>query len=152
MLFPWQKPKEFLTNEEKKQLVEAVQQAEMRTSGEVRVFIESKCRFVNAVDRAAEIFKNLKMYETQERNATIIYVAVKHRQVAVFGDEGIYKAVGEKYWSELVEKMIAAISQKGLAAGIIQAIYELGEALATYFPYDKGIDKNELPDEIVFGR
>lgn len=152
MLFPWQKPKEFLTNDEKKQLVEAVQQAEMRTSGEVRVFIESKCRFVNAVDRAAEIFKNLKMYETQERNATIIYVAVKHRQVAVFGDEGIYKAVGEKYWSELVEKMIAAISQKGLAAGIIQAIYELGEALATYFPYDKGIDKNELPDEIVFGR
>jgi uncharacterized membrane protein len=150
-LFPWQK-KEFLSDEEKTQMVQAVQKAEMRTSGEVRVFIESKCRYMDAVDRAAEIFYKLKMVETKDRNATIVYVAVKDRQAAVFGDEGIHKAVGEQYWADVVQKMIHSIKEKGMTAGIVQAIYELGEALATYFPYDKGTDKNELPDDIVFGR
>ena len=60
-LFPWQKKKEFFTNEEKQQLVDAIQKAEQRTSGEVRVFVESRCRFVNALDRAQEIFLQLKM-------------------------------------------------------------------------------------------
>ena len=93
-LFPWQKKKEFFTNEEKQQLVEAIQKAEQRTSGEVRVFVESRCRFVNALDRAQEIFFRLKMNETELRNATLIYVAVKDKQAAVFGDEGIHQKVG----------------------------------------------------------
>ena len=93
-IFPWKKKKEFFTPEEKQQLVEAINQAEQRTSGEVRVFIESKCRFVDALDRAQEIFFKLKMQETEQRNATLIYVAVKDRQAAVYGDEGIHVKVG----------------------------------------------------------
>ena len=100
-LFPWKKKKEFFTPEEKQQLVDAIQKAEQRTSGEIRVFVESKCRFVDALDRAKEIFFNLKMHETRERNATLIYVAVKDRQAAVFGDEGIHQKVGKQYWEFL---------------------------------------------------
>ena len=56
MRFPWQKKKEFFSAEERQQLVAAIQKAEQRTSGEVRLFIENRCRFVNAVDRAQELF------------------------------------------------------------------------------------------------
>jgi uncharacterized membrane protein len=151
-IFPFKKKKEFFTAEEQQLMVEAIQKAERRTSGEVRVFVESKCRFVYAIDRAHEIFFNLKMHETELRNATLIYVAVDDRQAAVYGDNGIFQKVGSGYWSEVVEKMLLLFRQKQLAGGICQAIGDLGEALSTYFPYNQETDKNELPDELIFGR
>ena len=151
-LFPWQKQKDFFSEEERSQLVAALRKAEQRTSGEVRVFIESRCRFVDALDRAQEIFLKLKMHETEARNATLIYVAVKDHQAAVFGDEGIHHKVGKEYWENEVGKMLLLFKQHKLADGICQAINDLGEALHFYFPYDRDADKNELPDELIFGK
>jgi uncharacterized membrane protein len=150
--FPWQKKEEFFTEEEKQQLVNAIQEAERQTSGEVRIFVESKCRFMDALDRAKEIFFQLKMNETEQRNATLVYVAVKDHQVAVFGDEGIHQKVGEKYWRDEVAKMLLHFKQQHLADGICQAVTDLGQALQLHFPYNRDTDKNELPDEIIFGR
>jgi len=151
-IFPWQKKKDFFSHEENQQLVDAIQKAEHQTSGEVRIFVESKCKYVDALDRAQEIFFSLKMNETELRNGTLIYVAVKDKQAAVFGDEGIHEKVGAKYWKDVVTKMLFQFRHEKLADGICQGIYELGEALKFYFPYHSDTDKNELPDEIVFGR
>jgi uncharacterized membrane protein len=114
--------------------------------------VESKCKYVDALDRAQEIFAGLKMHETELRNATLIYVAVKDKQAAVFGDEGIHQKVGEQYWKDVVNKMLLQFRNQKLANGICLGIYELGEALKSHFPYNSDTDKNELPDEIVFGR
>lgn len=146
------KKKEFFTDEEKQLIVEAVQNAERRTSGEIRVFVEHRCRYVNAIDRAIEIFENLQMHKTQLRNAVLVYVAIKDRQLAVFGDEGIHKKVGNEYWANEVVKMIHAFNRENIAQGIAQCVKNIGEALCTHFPYDKDTDKNELPDDIVFGK
>lgn len=151
-IFPWQKQKDFFTAEEKQRVVEAIRKAEQRTSGEVRVFVESRCRFVDAIDRAMELFYQLKMNETEERNGTIVYVAVKDKQAAVFGDEGIHQKLGQKYWEEEVNKMMVYFKQENLAEGIIQCVSDIGEALYQNFPYDHKTDKNELPDDIVFGK
>jgi len=151
-IFPWQKKKEFFSDEEKQQLIQAIKLAEQKTSGEVRVFIESKCRFVDALDRAREIFFKLEMDQTEQRNATLVYVAIDDHQAAVFGDEGIHQKVGEQYWQDVVKKMLLQFRQQNLAEGICQAVTDLGQALQFYFPYNRDTDKNELPDEIVFGR
>ena len=151
-IFPWQKKKDFFTEEEKQQLVEAIQKAEQQTSGEVRLFVESKCKYVDALDRAYEVFFNLKMNETELRNGTLIYVAVKDKQAAVFGDEGIHQKVGSKYWEDVVSNMLLQFRYQKLADGICQGIHDLGQALKSHFPYNSDTDKNELPDEIVFGR
>ena len=141
-IFPWQKKKDFFTEEEQKQLVDAIQKAEQQTSGEVRIFVESKCRYVDALDRAKEIFFSLKMNETELRNGTLIYVAVKDKQAAVLGDEGIHQKVGQKYWEDVVKKMLLQFRNQKLADGICQGIHDLGEALKFYFPYNSGTDKN----------
>lgn len=151
-LFPWQQEKDFFTPEEKERILDAIRQAEQRTSGEVRLFIESQCRFVDALDRAKEIFFKLEMEKTAERNASLIYVAVKDRQVAVYGDEGIHQKVGQKYWEEEVNKMLVNFKQQHLADGLVLCISDIGEALHQHFPYDRDTDKNELPDEIIFGK
>ena len=151
-LFPWRKPKPFFTESDNQRMVAAIHNAEHQTSGEVRVFVESRCRFVYAVDRAQEIFFNLNMQQTAERNATLIYIAVKDKQAAIYGDEGIHQKVGAKYWEDIVAKMLLHFRQEKLADGIIHGIDDLGKALQFYFPYNNKTDKNELPDEIVFGK
>ena len=144
--------KEFFSEEEKQQLVGAIQKAEQQTSGEVRIFVESRCKYVDALDRAKEIFFSLKMNETEQRNGTLVYVAIKDRQAAVFGDEGIHQKVGEPYWKDTVTKMLLLFRNQKLVDGICQGIHDLGQALKQYFPYNSETDKNELPDDIVFGR
>ena len=151
-LFPWQKEKDFFTEEEKQQLVEAIQKAEQRTSGEVRLFVESNCRFVDPTDRAKELFLQLGMDKTKDRNGTLIYVAVKDHQAAILGDIGIHQKVGQHYWEDEIRKMFLYFKQEHLAEGLCNIINDIGEALHFYFPYDRKTDKNELPDEIVFGR
>jgi len=151
-LFSWIKKKEFFPQEETQLIVDAIKNAEQQTSGEVRVFVEGRCRYMNALDRAVEIFQNLKMSETADRNAVLVYVAIKDRQLAIFGDEGIHQKLGDEYWNRQVAKMIKEFNRENYAEGISKCVLEVGEALKSNFPYDKVTDKNELPDDIVFGR
>ncbi len=143
---------DFFSTEEKQTITAAIQAAERSTSGEVRVYIESKCRFVNAVDRATEIFSQLKMEGTAQRNGVLVYVAVLDRQLAVYGDEGIHQKVGNVFWKESVAKMLLHFNKENYAEGIAQVVKQIGEALTYHFPYDIENDVNELPDDIVFGR
>jgi len=146
------KRRPFFSEEENQLIVEAIRYSEKRTSGEIRVFVESRCRYVDAIDRAAELFYRLEMERTDDRNAVIVYLAMKDRQLAVFGDENIHKKVGSEYWNTVVGKMLRDFDKENFANGIRQCVTEIGEALHLYFPYDNDTDKNELPDDIVFGR
>lgn len=151
-LFSLFKKEDFFTVEEKQQIVDAVQNAERMTSGEVRVFVENRCSYMDAIDRAKEIFTELKMYETDDRNAVLVYVALKDKQLAVFGDEGIHSKLGYEYWNTEVKKMIDNFNKENYAEGIKQVVEDIGEALTQLFPYNNDTDKNELPDDIVFGK
>jgi len=151
-LFSFLKKKDFFTEDEKLQIIEAVRNAEKRTSGEVRVFVESHCSYMDAIDRAKEIFADLKMYETADRNAVLVYVALKDKQLAVFGDEGIHSKLGNEYWNTEVRKMISRFNKENYAEGLKEVVTDIGEALTQLFPYNNDTDKNELPDDIVFGK
>ena len=151
MRFFWQKPKEFLSHDEMQQVVQAIRQSEQQTSGEIRVYIESHCRFVDPMDRAAELFFGLRMDQTKDRNGVLVYIAMKDRQLAILGDEGIHKRVGKEFWAKEVAEMLSEFYADHYATGIAKVVTEIGEALHTHFPYDGKTDKNELPDDIVFG-
>ncbi len=143
--------KTFLDSHESANIVAAIKQAERNTSGEIRVFIESRCRFVEAIDRAREIFQQLKMSATFHHNAVLIYLAVKDKQAAIYGDEGIHKKTGHHFWNSEISQMLNHFRSEHYATGICRVINDIGEALQFHFPYDSK-DKNELPDDIVFGK
>ena len=147
------KPKQqkFFSPEEEQKIVDSIREAEKQTSGEIRLYIETKCRFVDPLDRAAEIFIQLKMGETANRNAVLVYVATEHKQLAVFGDEGIYNKTGQEFWNNSVKLMLKEFKKENYAEGLVEVIEKIGNALHTHFPYDAATDKNELPDDIVFG-
>jgi uncharacterized membrane protein len=150
-IFPFFKKKDFFSAEEKERIVTAIRSMEQSTSGEIRVFVESKNPFVDAVDRAAELFFKLKMEQTVHRNGVLLYIATRHKELALFGDEGIYKATGAGYWDNAVKEMISKFKGDDICEGMVQCIYQVGETLKEKFPYIRTEDKNELPDDIVFG-
>ena len=138
--------------EDQQRIIDAIKAAERNTSGEVRVFVESRCSYVSAMDRAKEVFFKLKMERTEEHNAVLIYVALHDRQMALYGDEGIYrKTGGDPYWKFELDLMRRFFQEERIGEGIAHCALNIGKALATHFPYDSDTDKNELPDDIVFG-
>ena len=151
-LFPLFKKKPFFSAEDQEQIVEAIRIAEKETSGEIRIFVESKNAFMDPIDRAAEVFFKLKMQETEHRNAVLLYIAMKHQELALFADEGIYKKVGADFWNHAVKKMIAEFSKENISNGVEKCILHIGQTLKEKFPYNGATDKNELPDDIVFGK
>ena len=148
----FRKKQPLFSADESARIVSAIREAEQATSGEVRVFIERKNPLVNTLERAANIFYELKMQQTENRNGVLLYLASDHREVALFGDEGIHQALGSAWWDKEVETMLLYFKRHDLTTGIEQCILHVGQALKEKFPYRAGIDRNELPDEIIFGR
>lgn len=153
-IFPFfrKKPRQFFSTEDTNLIVEAIRTAEKNTSGEIRVFVESRNQFVDAIDRAQELFVQLKMGQTQHRNGVLVYVAVIDRQVAVYGDSGIHQRVGKAYWDQALQRMLQSFSGNHIPKGIVDCVLEIGSTLSKEFPYQAETDRNELPDEIVFGQ
>ena len=143
------KVKEFIGRDGEQQIVAAIKEAELDTSGEIRVHIEAKCP-TDPLKRAVYIFNYLKMYNTQARNGVLVYVAVESRKFAIIGDAGINKVVPDNFWDSIKMRMVEAFSAGDYVGGISAAIREAGASLKKYFPYQSD-DINEQPDEISFG-
>ena len=144
--------KSIFTTAEQALIVEAIRAQERRTSGEIRIYVESKCAYVDPVDRAKEIFLQLNMTKTDEQNGVLLYIAYKDKQLAILGDSGIHQKLGNDFWNNEVKKILQAFNATHFVEGVITIVNDIGEALYIHFPYDQVSDKNELPDDIVFGR
>jgi uncharacterized membrane protein len=151
-MWRFSRKKPFFTEEENEKIVHAIRDAEVQTSGEIRIFVENRCKYVDALDRAKEIFDNLEMEKTDQRNGVLFYIAIKDKQLAIFADKGIHEAAGADYWKNAVKEILSVFSKENITAGITASIFKIGEALKSHFPYNREIDKNELPDDIVFGK
>ena len=139
----------FLSKEEQAQIVTAIEAAELLTTGEIRVHIESKCK-EEALARAATLFHQLGMEQTKERNGVLIYIAFQSRHFAIFGDSGIDAQMPPDFWKGITEQMRASFARKDFCGGICRAVFSVGSQLAKIFPYKAG-DTNELPNDISFG-
>jgi arginine repressor len=113
--------KSFFNEQEQKLLIKAIEQAELETSGEIRVHVENFC-FGNELKTASRIFTRLGMRKTKERNGIIIYIATMSRKIAVYDHK---------------------------AEGLANCIVDCGAQLGKYFPRTSD-DKNELSNKISF--
>ena len=143
------KVEEFLTAEEEQEIVAAIGKAEKNTSGEIRVHIEKETS-IAAIDRAVEVFQQLNMENTQERNGVIIYVAVKSHKFAIYGDKGINEKVNDDFWNCTKDTMANHFKDGNFKQGLIDGILHAGEQLKKYFPYQDN-DTDELTNEISKG-
>lgn len=144
------KAKDFFTKEQREDIRQAVLNAELDTSGEIRVHIETSCKG-EVLDRAAFLFDKMGMHKTAKRNGVLFYLAVKHRRFAVLGDKGINSVVPEDFWDDVKHLLLNHFREEKFTEGLIEGISLVGNKLKDHFPYQTD-DVNELSDDISFGK
>ena len=136
-----------LTKKDRKEISEAIVEAEKMTSGEIRVHIQKKCKG-DAIHEAKKVFHRLKMHNTRHHNAVLIFIALESRCFAIFGDRGIHEHVGDLFWSQTRDKIASCFSKGEIQEGIVAGILDVGEKLKNHFPAETR-NRNELSNEIT---
>ncbi len=142
------KAKDFFTEAEREQIVQAIRDAEKATSGEIRVHLEEHCKG-EALERAIELFAELKMDATEQHNGVIFYLAVADHKFAIYGGAGINEKVPADFWQHTRDLMQTHFKAGRFAQGLSEGILLAGQQLKAFFPYHDE-DTNELNDDISY--
>ncbi len=140
--------KNFFTEAQSEQIVASIKEAELNTSGEIRVHLEDHAK-PDALTRAKKVFEELGMTQTEQRNGVLIYLAVKDHKFAIIGDKGINDVVPAHFWEDVCDIMQTNFKTGQFLDGLCDGILKAGEQLKKYFPYQKH-DENELDDDISY--
>jgi len=138
----------FLTEKQEHFIIEAIASAEKKTTGEIRLHIEHHSER-DPLERAARIFHELGMDQTELQNGILIYIATEDRKVAVYAGKGIHRQVKNSYWDDVIKIILDHFKKGEFEEGIADAVQEVGNKLRELFPYEQK-DKNELSDEISY--
>ena len=142
------KAHDFLIQLDEAAVVQAIQQTERRTSGEIRVFVTTRqVEADEVIDRAASRFEKLGMGATQDRNAVLLYFAPRSQQFAIIGDKGVHENLGSDLWQQIASKMPDELRAGRFTEAVVSGISMAGDLLAHHFPR-RIDDRNELPNEI----
>jgi len=126
----------------------AIAAAELKTSGEIRVLLWKKGLGKRSVmDEAGKAFQRLKMTETAERNAVLIFLAEEDRAFAILGDSGVHQACGQDFWDSIASELHSLFSEGRPTEALEKAISRTGDLLREHFPRQSH-DRNELPDSL----
>src|SRR5688572_4251217 len=120
--------KDLFTAEDESLIQRAITDAEKQTSGEIKVHIEGVCD-IDVLDRAAQVFAELGIHKTVQRNGVLIYIAIKSHKVAIIGDKGINAVVPANFWEDELQMIIDSFSHKQYTSGLIKVITQIGNEL-----------------------
>ncbi len=142
----------FFDDDEFLRISNAIKEAELSTSGEIRVSLREKRKFSERntliKNLAEKEFYRLNMHQTRDRTGILMLFILEDRQFYILADEGINKLVGETAWQGIATKMQDDFSHGYFAEGIINGIIKIGEILSEHFPI-KPDDVNELTNKVV---
>ena len=140
--------KDFFTDIQQRDIQLAIENAELNTSGEIRVHLTKNCK-QDVLKKSKQVFEKLKMHQTELRNGVLIFLAVEDRKFAIIGDKGINELVEANFWDSIRNQMIEEFKKEQFTVGLCQGIEMIGKKLKTNFPHQKD-DTNELTNDISF--
>lgn len=140
--------KRLLSAADDARLIKAIQLAEAKTSGEIRVHIEKTCKG-DALEECKKHFAKLNMHQTKDRNGILFFLAIESKSFAVWGDEDIHQKVSDEFWKSITDCAITYFKQNDYVSGIEKSVELCGEKLKLYFPIETD-DKNELSNTISY--
>lgn len=137
---------DFFTHEQQDAILAAIRAAETRTSGEIRVRLDTRAGD-DPKAAARRIFDVLGMAKTSQRNGVLFYLSVEDRKFVILGDDGIYHKVPANFWDGVTSTVLDHLRQGRYAEGLMAGIEQAGEQLALYFPAQERVG-NELRNDI----
>jgi uncharacterized membrane protein len=129
----------------------AIKAAELRSTGEIKVYVERR-QAADTMRRAKEIFEKLGIAATRDRAGVLLYVHLRRRELVVLGDVGINAKVQPGAWKRICDEVAACFQRGNMTVGVILGIMLAGDELARFFPCDgRTPQPNELSDAVVEG-
>jgi uncharacterized membrane protein len=126
-------PKEFKKRVHHDGVVEAIRQAEQKTTGEIRVIVSHK-HVETPVAEAQKEFVRWGMGRAPARNSVLIFVAPRSHTFAVIGDKAVHEKCGDEFWQKLAAAMTGYFRKLEFTEGIVHGVRKAGELLAEHFP------------------
>ena len=133
---------------DQKRVVDTIGLAERMSCGEIAVHVEGRVPGGNPVKRGQELIQKLGITRTRERNAVLIYAAVRDRRFAIIPDQGVGEAPESPYWDEAMVRLTIAFRGGRFGDGLCEAVKSVGKQLAKKFPRQSD-DTNEVSNEIT---
>jgi uncharacterized membrane protein len=133
---------------------QAIAKGESQHSGEVRFAVEpalepaALLRGLSARERALEVFSQLRLWDTDERNGVLIYLLLAERDIEIVADRGVNAKVSADDWEAICRTMEASLRQGRYGEAVVAGIEAASRLLARHFP-SRADDRNELPDRPV---
>ena len=138
------KAREFIHQLDDARITAAIERAEMKSSGEIRVYVSHR-EHHDALAFAEKRFVELGMTRTRDRNAVLLYFVPRTQQFAIVGDQGIHAKCGPEFWQEIAAFISSQLKEGHFTEAVVEGIEKVGDALARWFPR-KPDDRNELPN------
>ena len=145
----WMSRRALLGKVDATRVKEAIRQAELATSGEIRVSV-ARLFWGDVYKAAARAFDRLGMQKTRDRNGVLFFVVPARRKFAILGDRGIHEKVGQAFWETVTGAVSERFRAEDFTGGLVLGIEMIAQELHTHFPYDAATDVNELPDDVDF--
>lgn len=137
-----------------KDIEKAVKQSEFQHRGELRFAVENALapgwvwHGMTGRHRAAEVFSNLRVWDTEENSGVLIYILLADREVHILADRGIHNCVEQSVWDGIAKIMQNAFREGNFRQGSLSGIEEITRLLAAHFPASSD-NRNELPNRPV---
>jgi uncharacterized membrane protein len=137
-----------------KAIEQATARGESLHGGEVRFAVEpalepaALLRGLSARERALEVFSQLRLWDTDERNGVLIYLLLADRDIEIVADRGVNAKVRADQWEAICRTMEASLRRGQYGEAVVAGVDAVSRLLAAHFPRRPG-DRNELPDRPV---
>ena len=132
----------------------AITASELRHSGEICFAVEpglhprAAWAGMQARDRAAEVFAQLGVWDTQANNGVLLYLLLADHRIEIIADRGLDPQVSAQQW-----RGVCQLIEEGLKAGepeaaLLRGIDAVSALLAQHFPRVEGLrDHDELSNQ-----
>jgi uncharacterized membrane protein len=132
----------------------AVEESEQLHRGELCFVIEGDLelpallRDVSPRERAAEVFAQMRVWDTEENSGVLVYVQLIDHCIEIVADRGISAKVAQSEWDAICAAMQSAFCAGIYEEGALEAIQSISALLSRHFP--PGDDNpDELPNRPV---
>ena len=144
--------KEFLTDEDRASIREAVTNAESTTAGEIVVVVVKDSASFNGINpvysHAVQAFYKHGLKNTKDKTGVLIFLSLQEKQIQILADEGINQKVTQKVWDDMVTQLAENIMSGNACSGLCEIVSKVGEILTLKFPINAD-DHNELSNDVV---
>ena len=140
------------SDEARRQIADAITQAEQGHHGEICFVVESSLtplqlmRGMSARERALEVFAEQHVWDTAHNSGVLVYLLLADHAVEILADRGLHPK-GVDFWPQAVERFRQAFASDQTTAGCVHAIREIGDFLRRHFPA-QGDNPDELPNPV----